>query len=257
MDLKSIVEARIHPAIGIARVGNSDEYFIGPQVPHPTPPPAGGYRDASGKLKREAAQFRIYGYDSNGAVVAELTSANADIEWTVHVANKKGAWYDFDAALDLPEAKDLKSSRRNAYIQGAEREKLVIDPGPRTVSGKNGKSTPFDTGKFLDSPVYLGELFTDDAGRLVFVGGKGVSASPVNFTLVTFANNPGWHDDTSDGPVMAKVTVGGRQISVVPAWVVTTPPNYSPDLVTPQTMYDVITDAAGGIAAQHAEDSLV
>ena len=246
MDLKSIVEARIHPAIGIARVGNSDEYFIGPQVPHPTPPPPGGYRDASGKLKREAAEFRIYGYDSNGEVVAELTSANADIEWTVHVANKKGAWYDFDAALDLPEAKDLKSSRRNAFIQGAEREKLVIDPGPRTVSGKNGKSAPFNTGKFLDSPVYLGELHTDDAGRLVFVGGKGVSASPVNFTLVTFANNPGWHDDTSDGPVMAKVTVNGKQISVVPAWVATTPPNYSPDLVTPQTMYDVITDALAG-----------
>ena len=246
MDLKSIVEARIHPAIGIARVGNSDEYFIGPHVPHPTPPPPGGYRDASGKLKRQAAEFRIYGYDSDGAVVAELTSANADIEWTVHVANKKGAWYDFDAALDLPEAKDLKSSRRNAFIQGAEREKLVIDPGPRTVSGKNGKSIPFDTGKFLGSPVYLGELLTDDMGRLVFVGGKGVSASPVNFTLVTFANNPGWHDDTSDGPVMAKVTVDGKAISVVPAWVATTPPNYSPDLVTPQTIYDVITDAVAG-----------
>jgi hypothetical protein len=246
MDLQSVVEARIHPAIGIARIGNSDEWFIGPEVPHPVPPPPGGYRDASGKLKRQAAQFRIYGYDANGAVVAELTSANAHIEWTVHVANKKGAWYDFDAALDLPEAKELKSCRRNSFIQGAEREKLVIDPGPRKVSGANATSKPFDTGKFLDFPVYLGELFTDDAGRLQFVGGKGVSASPVNFTLVTFANNPGWHDDTSDGPVTAKVVVEGRQLSVTPAWVVTTPPNYSPDLVTPQTMYDVITDALSG-----------
>jgi hypothetical protein len=246
MDLESIVEARIHPAIGIARIGNSDEYFIGPQVPHPTPPPPGGYRDASGKLKRQAAQFRIYGYDSNGEVVAELTSVNASIEWTVHVANKKGAWYDFDAALDLPEAKDLKSCRRNAFIQGEQREKLVIDPGPRTVSSPNRKSAPFDTGKFLDSPAYLGELFTDDAGRLGFVGGKGVSVSPLNFTLVTFANNPGWHDDTSDGPVMAKLVVNGREIGVAPAWVVTAPPNYSPDLVTPQTMYDLVTDALAG-----------
>ncbi|MGA8595068.1 MAG: LodA/GoxA family CTQ-dependent oxidase [Bryobacteraceae bacterium] len=246
MDLESIVEARIHPAIGIARIGNSDEYFIGPQVPHPTPPPPGGYRDASGKLKRQAAQFRIYGYDSNGEVVTELTCVNAHIEWTVHVANKKGAWYDFDAALDLPEAKDLKSCRRNAFIQGEQREKLVIDPGPRTVSGPNCESARFDTGKFLDSPVYLGELFTDDVGRLGFVGGKGVSASPLNFTLVTFANNPGWHDDTSDGPVRAKVVVNGREIGVAPAWVVTTPPNYSPDLVTPQTIYDVITDALAG-----------
>src|SRR3954471_3013083 len=140
MNLDSIVEARIHPAIGIARIGNSDEYFIGPQVPHPAPAPPDGYRDASGKLKRQAAQFRIYGYDSNGEVVTELTSVNAHIEWTVHVANKKGAWYDFDAALDLPEAKDLKSCRRNAFIQGEQREKLVIDAGPRTVSGPNRKS---------------------------------------------------------------------------------------------------------------------
>src|SRR5205085_5818697 len=33
-----IVKAAIHPAIGIARVGNSDEeYFIGPEVPEPLP----------------------------------------------------------------------------------------------------------------------------------------------------------------------------------------------------------------------------
>jgi hypothetical protein len=248
MNLKSIVQARIHPAIGIARIGNSDEYFIGPEVPHPTPPPAGGYRDASGKLKRQAAMFRIYGYDADGHVVAELTTANATIDWTVHIANKKGAWYDFDAALDLPEAHDLKSARRNAFVQGKDRDKLVIAPGPRSISGANQRSAPFDTGEFLGQKVYLGELRTDSAGRLEFLGGEGVSDSPLpGFTLVTFANNPGWHDDTSDGPVMAKVELGGVTIPVDPAWVVTAPPNYSPDLVTPQTMYDVITDALSGV----------
>ena len=200
MNLKSIVQARIHPAIGIARIGNSDEYFIGPEVPYPTPPPSGGYRDASGQLKRQAAMFRIYGYDADGHVVAELTSANATIDWTVHIANKKGGWYDFDAALDLPEAHDLKSARRNAFVQGRDRDKLVIDPGPRSISGANQRSAPFDTGEFLGQKVYLGELRTDAAGRLEFLGGEGVSDSPLpGFTLVTFANNPGWHDDTSDG----------------------------------------------------------
>jgi hypothetical protein len=77
MNLKSIAHARIHPAIGVARIGNSDEYFIGPEVPHPTPPPSGGYRDATGKLKRQAALFRIYGYDAQGQVVGELTSADS------------------------------------------------------------------------------------------------------------------------------------------------------------------------------------
>ena len=47
MNTDTIVTARIHPAIGIARVGNSkSEYFIGPEVPFPTGPPPGGYRDA-------------------------------------------------------------------------------------------------------------------------------------------------------------------------------------------------------------------
>jgi hypothetical protein len=65
-------------------------------------------------------------------------------------------------------------------------------------------------------------------------------------SLTTFANNTGWYDDTSDGPVSAKVKIGGRSIPVESAWVVTGPPNYSPDLVTPQTMYDVIANALSG-----------
>ena len=247
MNMDSIVEARIHPAIGIARIGNSDQFFLGPEVPYPTDPPEGGYRDAAGRLKRQAARFRIYGYDTAGNVVAELTASNAEISWTAHVANKKAAWYDFDVALDLPEAINIQSARRNAAIQGKDREQLVIDPGPRSVSGRNQKSRPFDTGKFFGEPVYLGELQTDGEGRLIFVGGKGKSGSPLpGYTLVTFANNPGWHDDTSDGPVSATVSIGGRSLPVDPAWVVTAPPNYSPDLVTPQTMYDVIQDALSG-----------
>lgn len=247
MNLDLVIEARIHPAIGIARIGNSDEYFIGPEVPHATQPPQGGYRDAEGRLKRQAAQFRIYGYDKHGKVVAELTTSNAEIQWSVHVANKKAAWYDFDVALDLPDSVNVRSARRNAAIQDRERARLLIDPGPRSISGANQKSAPFDTGEFFGKRVYLGELLTDEAGRLVFLGGKGKSESPLpGYSLVTFANNPGWHDDTSDGPVSATVTISGRSIPVDSAWVVTAPPNYSPDLVTPQTMYDVIRDASAG-----------
>jgi len=118
MNLDAIVEARIHPAIGIARVGNSKEYFIGPEIPFPVASPLGGYRDDAGRLKRQAARFRIYGYDSKGRVLGELTSANAEIVWKVHVVNKKAAWYDFDFALDLPEAAEQRSARRNPQIQG-------------------------------------------------------------------------------------------------------------------------------------------
>ncbi len=248
--MTQIVSARIHPAIGIARIGNSpDEYFIGPEVPHPIPPPPGGYKDPQGRLKRQAALFRVYGYDAQGQVVAELTAENSEIAWTVHVANKKAAWYDFVVALDIPEAAETRAPLRNSWVAAKDRHKLVIDPGPRSVSGRDQKAVAFDTGKFFDTAVYLGELRTDHDGHLIFLGGRGVSGSPFpGNTMTTFANNSGWHDDISDGPVTASVKVGAKEIPVEPAWVVCAPPNYGPDLVTPQTMYDVIYDALAGLS---------
>lgn len=98
-----IVRAAIYPAIGIARVGNSpDEYFIGPEVLAPTRVEPGFYKDRRGALKRLAARFRVYGLNQYGEVVRELTAADADISWQVHVANKKAAWYEFNTALDIP-----------------------------------------------------------------------------------------------------------------------------------------------------------
>lgn len=98
-----IVRASIHPAIGIARLGNSaTDYFIGPEVAEPLPHPPGFYRDGSGALKREAARFRLYGYNANGEVVRELTADDAEITWSVHLANRKAAWYQWQIAMDIP-----------------------------------------------------------------------------------------------------------------------------------------------------------
>ncbi len=97
MDTSSIVECIISPSIGIARMGNSpDEFFIGPVAPGEFPQPDGGFKDSSRRVKRQAARFRIYGLNSKGEVVAELTAANADITWDVHVANRKAEWYQFE-----------------------------------------------------------------------------------------------------------------------------------------------------------------
>lgn len=247
-----IVRAAIHPAIGIARVGNSrEEYFIGPEVTDPLPEKPGFYKekkDPTGALKRQAAQFRIYGYDAQGNVVRELTAADADIRWTVHVANKKSAWYQFQVALDIPEASAPStdpSERRNASVQGDQRRQLVIDPGPRSIQGPDRRGGPehtFDTGEFFGTRVYLGELRTDGAGRLVFLGGRGEAASYDGRPAITFANNDGWHDDTSDGPVTAQVTLGGRELPVEGAWVVVAPPNYAPNVIGIRTLHDLLAD---------------
>jgi hypothetical protein len=110
-DGTTIVRAAIYPAIGIARVGNSEnEYFLAPEVAEPIPESPGFYRDPAGALKRQGVRFRVYGVNAAGAPVAELTAENAEIRWTVHLANKKSAWYQFQIALDIPEADSVPPS---------------------------------------------------------------------------------------------------------------------------------------------------
>ncbi len=246
-----IVYAKIHPSIGIARVGNStkeDGYYIGPQVTEPAPQPPGYYRDATGALKREVAQFRIYGYNAAGHVVRELRMDDgAEIEWTVELANHKAAWYNFELALDIPEALTATpSTRRNANVPVPARGKLSIAPPPRSIStpATQGPAYHFDGGTFMDIAVELGELRTDAQGRLLVFGGHGKSASITSKPPVTFANNDGWYDDTSDGPVTARVRLDGRDLDVAPAWVVVAPPNYGPQQKSVRTMYALMTDVA-------------
>jgi len=207
----------------------------------------GTYKDSMGALRRQAARFRIFGYDAAGEVVAELTPVNSEIEWTVHLANKKADWYQFHLALDIDEAKlpsAAVSKRRNALVKGEDRKKLVINPGPRSIHGRNtsGTSYYFDSGKFFDQPVSLGELRTDGDGRLLVLGGFGLSQSAVGQPPLDFANNDGWHDDVADGPVDAKVIIDGKEIPVEGAWVVVGPPNYAPALKTVRTLYDLLYD---------------
>ncbi|MGY2200909.1 LodA/GoxA family CTQ-dependent oxidase [Pseudomonas gingeri] len=244
-----IVSAAIHPAIGVARVGNSEaEYFVGPQVTEPRPEPLGFYRDAQGALKRQAAEFRIYGYNLAGEVVAELTTENADITWSAHVANSKAQWYQWQLAMDIPEAAKVVLPLRNATVTDAKaRGELTIDGGLQHISGTLASGVEFN-GTFQGTPVYLGELRTDAQGRLLFLGGRGVSASPKGTPIFnpaddnSFINADGWYDDTSDGPVSAQVSIGGRSIPVEPAWVVTAPPNYAPQVKAIRTLYDLTYD---------------
>ena len=250
-----IVRAAIHPAIGIARIGDSStDYYIGPQVTDPKRQPPGFYRDGTGALKRQAALFRIYGYNAAGDVVRELTADNADIVWTAHVANRKAEWYQFQLALDIPDAVGQAMTRRNPDVLGPARSSLAIDPGPRSISGRNVSGGPdhaFDTGKFKDTVVPLGEIRTDSAGRLLFLGGRGKSASPSGAPIITsdpnsFNNANDWYDDISDGPVTAEVSINGRPVALDHAWVVVAPPNYGTDVVGWRTMYDLLVDTYVG-----------
>lgn len=52
---------QIYPSIGIARFGDSDEYYLGPQVLDINfLSPDRNYRDANGDIKRLGQQYRIF-----------------------------------------------------------------------------------------------------------------------------------------------------------------------------------------------------
>jgi hypothetical protein len=246
-----IVRCAIHPAIGISRVGNAppDDFYLAPEIPgHPADPGPSGYKTPAGEIRREAARFRVYGYDEAGKVVQEITAVDAEIVWEVHLANRKAAWYQFLNALDLKQFA-MTPGFRNGTIAGALRNDLVIDPGAKRISGRDrkGPEYAFDQGWISFTPgnpiqVPLGEIRTDADGRLIVIGGAGHSASASGALAVTFANNDGWYDDTSDGPVRATVRIGGRELTAEPAMVAVTPPNYGQGLHGVVTMYDVVYD---------------
>lgn len=245
-----IVEVAVHPALGIARVGNAtDGYFLAPEIPGTAAVDTDRFRDPgpageAQRVKRQAVRFRIYATLRSGRKV-EITADDGTIEWRVEIANLKAGWYQFNNAMDLG-AIALGAKRRNAAVTGQNRRKLDIRPAEQSISGRDkaGDAFRFDDGRFHGQPVYLGELRTDTRGRLLFLGGHGVSAAlDPNAKPTTFANNDGWHDDTSDGPVRATVKIGGVTFEAKPGYVVTAPTNYAPGLFGVVTMDDVIVDA--------------
>lgn len=261
---------RIHPSVGIARVGNADPstYFIGPEIPGQgpsgdAPGSAAGPFKINGLVKPQAARFRVFEYQNlNGKLtpIREVTLATpgvAGIRWNVHLANKKASFHRFagPAGEGTPPA-DL----RNASV--INRSSLEIDFGARAVSGPSQGPAEFRVGTSGTpanetypvtpggAPVidYLGQLRTDASGRLIVIGGRGranysTSAPP---PLDSYANNDGWFDDISDGPVTATVVLsGGVQVPVDGAngaWVLCTPPDFAPRIGGSITLYDLLYD---------------
>jgi hypothetical protein len=234
----------IHPSIGIARVGTSDEFFLGPE---PGGAPPSKFRDSAGKLKRQAARFRVFECERDDQEklqsARELTPNEAQIKWTVHLVNRKGAAPKF--------ANPSGGNRNNATGNDATDSHLIIDPGERSVTGPNQGPARFDTGKFMNVGVPLGDIRTDADGRLLVLGGFGTSDSvppqpDPSRPIQGFADSNNWYDDISDGPVKATITLTGtnQTIDAKTAWVIVAPPDYAPEIYNLVTLYDVAYQVA-------------
>ena len=130
--------------------------------------PTKKYRDDDKRLKRQAAGFWVYAYDdanpSSPPVLVEVGPGKpvTAIEWTVHLANSKAAWFKFDG---LTGSGDILNPPLFGYPAGSfrnpsppltdvdgRRKQWVIDPGPRTLSTRReslsfAKAAAADSGK--------------------------------------------------------------------------------------------------------------
>lgn len=263
-----MTEYRIYPAIGIARVGNAREkFYIAPEHycglpvrPDGQPFTQQDFRDDQGRLCRQAARFQLFRIEDGHSEEITLDSAGIkSIRWTVHLANKKASWYRF-----------VPSEGENGYAPNhplrnpkvADRHSLLIDAGPRQIGGRDQSGVEFSRSTvppgyrgahFPPCPLYpmldaidtLGELRTDPNGRLLVLGGYGVSGSDEPQAAITdYANNDHWWDDTSDGPVGALIELDdGSTFEALPGHVLVAPPKYAPEVPNLVTLYDTIFDA--------------
>lgn len=286
---------KIHPGIGIARLGNSDsEFYLAPETPAGLPQACDDYgnpryeadgikpllvrtfKDAQGRIKRQAARFQVFVYDDESPDGRPLKIGDkvegagnhgrlVDIQWRVYVANKKAAWFKFNAT-DGEHGYLDGHPRRNADITGAARSRLIIDPGPRIVNATDRRKAAFDRsggGSYAATfppPTLqpysidtLGEMMTDDDGRLLVLGGHGRSGSekhgPGEPHIDNYANNDGWYDDVSDGPVMARLVMYSDQVQQrryidveYPAWVIVGYPRFAPEILDIVTMDELLYD---------------
>ena len=234
---------RIYPSIGIARLGNDlDRFYVGPETPgHPgVEIDSGGnettiveYKVDEDQVKRQAARFRLFEVPAqNGTPQAAQIPPGSNVEWAVHLVNKK-------SAVQRPAGPPSTPLRPQMLPNPSS---FLVDPGSRSVSGPNASPVRFDTGEYRGRRVPLGELRTDKDQNLLVLGGFGFSSSPTNAPLPSFYTNPGWHDDTSDGFVTAVIrhADGSFDNNVEGAWVIVAPPDYAPEVQGVVTLYDVL-----------------
>lgn len=260
---------KIFPAIGIARVGNAPEkFYIDPEAyrglpinPDDKPFEESDFRDENGRICRQAARFRIFRTNDKGVTeeVNLSTEGIKSIKWNVHLANKKSSWYQF-ATSEGETGYTPNHPLRNPHVK--DRHQLIIDAGPRTIGGKSCSGVHFSSntvpedyeganfpkGKLnptKEAIETLGELRTDSQGRLLVLGGMGISGTTdKDVVIVDYANNNNWWDDTSDGPVGAQIELmTGEVIDVTPAHVLVAPPKYAPEIANLVTLYDTIFNA--------------
>jgi len=211
-DLSNVVVFKIHPAIGIARVSNNDDFYVFGVEP-------GNYK-SNGLIKRQAVRFRIFAYGENHEGLGELTpqiigNLNIEAVWSARVANRKVAKWE---GTPLGGTQFVISAE--ASSDDANQGKLVGSL-PQFAEGAN-----IPLGQIMPDGLFIppkGGVFRKTAGEPI---------EPYPATSKKVA------DTTGDGSVTVRLKLNAQELPVLPACIVVAPQDFSPDTNESDTLYD-------------------
>lgn len=212
-DLSDVAVFKVHPAIGVARIANNDDFYeffdyeAKRAADHAAELQYMSLRDGKHWMKRQAVQFKVFAYDPGGAELGELTEARMAslglrATWRASVANRK----------------------LNNWSGGA----TPVVSASASASGEVMTDLEGDN-PWRDGKVWLGTL----TGRGLFLPSKGGVYRRTEDTEIppygAHEQDNGVLDTTCDGSVTVDLgDVGG--IPIVPACVLVAPQDHSPDV---------------------------
>jgi len=216
-NLNDVILFKIHPAIGVARLSNNDDFYIFGNDPGP-------YK-SNGLIKRQAVKFKIFAYGENNVGLGELTKETMNnlgitAVWTAKVANRKVARLE-----RTPLSRDDFVIEAEASSDDPDDGKLI------------GSLLTFEDG----SKIPLGQI----TGEGIFIPPKGgVFRKSAGVEIANFpAESTEVADTTCDGSISVQLSIGGsQQIEVLPACIIVAPQDFSPDTNEDHTLNEWFKD---------------
>lgn len=219
MENLNVACVKIHPAIGVARLANNDDYFEFFEANSRKFSPAKDYMSAGSepnpsqqRMKKQAVQFKLFAYDENNHLLGELKNILSDISihWSANVSNRKLFNYS--------------SKRGGNTINPISAQATATTPnGKAQLNGKN----PWNGNETIN----LGSI----SGDGLFIPGKGgVTRKSSSSSIAPYPANqrsPLECTDTScDGEISVEIfNASGNKLTipVLPAWIVVAPSQHA------------------------------
>ncbi len=212
-DLGNVAAFKVHPAIGVARLANNDDYYE--FFDYEEKRNSGQSQDlqymseqnGNHWIMRQAVQFQIFAYGNDGQEVGELSEEimnqlGLQATWIANVANRKlNNWSGGSTPVVAAEAS-----------AGHRETKRLEGDNPWQPQNK----------------IWLGDI----TGQGLFIPPKGGVYRKTENTVIppygAHEQDNGVLDTTSDGTI--NVHLEGTDLPVVPACIIVAPQQHSPDV---------------------------